>query len=209
LRQVVFEVVSFSFGIERAPAVGKVKPKFMRIGILKADETPKEMVDVHGPYEDFYVQLLSPYGFDFTIYPVFDGKFPSSVDEAGGWLITGSRHSVLEDKLWILRLKEFILEVRSSRTPMVGICFGHQVIASALGGKVERSKAGWTVGPVAYKRTSTGKIQNVLVWHQDEVTTCAQDTKILASSSTCQNVILQYGKSSRPFSAIQSLIRPS
>jgi GMP synthase-like glutamine amidotransferase len=179
--------------------VDKAESKFMRIGILKADETPKEMVDVHGPYEDFYVQLLSPYGFEFTIYSVLDGKFPSSVDEAGGWLITGSRHSVVEDKLWILRLKEFIREVRGSRTPMVGICFGHQVIASAFGGKVERSKEGWNVGPVAYKRTSTGKIQNVLVWHQDEVTTCAPDTKILASSSSCQNVILQYGETIKTF----------
>jgi GMP synthase-like glutamine amidotransferase len=171
----------------------------MRIGILKADETPDELIHVHGRYEDFYIKLLAPYNFDFAVYSVLHGVFPSSVDEAKGWLITGSRHSVWEDELWILRLKEFVREASGSRTPLVGICFGHQVIASALGGKVERSKEGWNVGPAAYKRASTGKVQNVLVWHQDQITICPQGAKVLASSPSCQNAILQYGETIKTF----------
>ncbi|SED79619.1 GMP synthase-Glutamine amidotransferase [Rhizobiales bacterium GAS191] len=171
----------------------------MRIGILKADETPNELVAVHGRYEDFYIKLLSPYDFEFAVYPILHGIFPRSVDEANGWLITGSRHSVWEDEPWIIRLKDFIRELNGRGTPLVGICFGHQVTASALGGKVERSKEGWNVGPVAYKRASTGKVQNVLVWHQDQITVCPPGAKILASSASCQNAILQYGETIKTF----------
>jgi len=177
----------------------KVERREVRIGILKADETPDEMIGVHGPYEDFYIRLLAPYNFTFSVYPVLHSIFPSSVDEANGWLITGSRHSAWEDEPWMLRLKEFIREVSGAGVPLVGICFGHQVIASALGGKVERSKEGWNVGPTAYQRTSTGKIQNVLVWHQDQITVCPPDAKILASSASCRNAILQYGETIRTF----------
>jgi GMP synthase (glutamine-hydrolysing) len=171
----------------------------MRIGILKADETPDQLIGVHGRYEDFYIKLLAPYNFNFTVYPLLQGTFPSSADEANGWLITGSRRSAWEDEPWILRLKEFIREVSATPTPLVGICFGHQVIASALGGKVERSPEGWNVGPAAYRRASTGKIQNVLVWHQDQITVCAQGAEVLASSSSCENAILQYGETIRTF----------
>ena len=185
--------------IECPAAIDEVGSTTMRIGILKADETPDELIDDHGRYEEFYIKLLAPYNFDFTVYPVLQGKFPSSIDEANGWLITGSRRSVWEDEPWILRLKELIREVSGSRVPLVGICFGHQVIASALGGKVERSKEGWIVGPAAYRRASTGKIQNVLVWHQDQITICPPGAEVLAWSSSCENAILQYGATIRTF----------
>jgi GMP synthase-like glutamine amidotransferase len=185
--------------IECPAAIDEVGSTTMRIGILKADETPDALIDVHGRYEEFYIKLLAPYHFDFTVYPVLQGTFPSSIDEANGWLITGSRRSVWENEPWILRLKELVREVSGSRVPLVGICFGHQVIASALGGKVERSKEGWIVGPTAYRRASTGKIQNVLVWHQDQITVCPPGAEVLAWSSSCENAILQYGETMRTF----------
>jgi GMP synthase (glutamine-hydrolysing) len=171
----------------------------MRIGILKADETPDELIGVHGRYEDLYIKLLTPYDFEFAVYPILHGIFPGSADEVEGWVITGSRHSVWEDEPWIVRLKEFIRNIRGSQTPLVGICFGHQVIASALGGKVERSKEGWSVGPAEYKRASTGEVQNVLVWHQDQITVCPPDAQIVASSASCENAILQYGDTIKTF----------
>jgi GMP synthase-like glutamine amidotransferase len=79
-------------------------------------------------------------------YDVCNGQFPSSVDTCDAYLCTGSRCSAYDQADWILRLLDFVRELHPARAPFVGICFGHQVLAEALGGKVERASSGWGVG---------------------------------------------------------------
>ena len=165
----------------------------MRIGILKADETPRKLVDRHGRYDEFYVRLLAGGDFQCAVYPVFDGVFPHSTEEADGWFVTGSKHSAWEELPWILRLKGLIQDIYNSQKPLVGICFGHQVIASALGGRVERYKDGWTAGPVKYARLDNGQEQEVLAFHQDQVTGLPPEARVVGSSDTCEYAVLRYG----------------
>ena len=167
----------------------------MRIGILKADETPGLLLPKYGRYERFYIDLLGKYGFEFEIYAVVNGAFPGSFNEADGWLVTGSQYAAYQTVKWIDRLKQFVRETYEREMPLVGICFGHQVVASALGGIVERSKEGWTAGPVRYERPSAGRAQNVLAWHQDEVTIRPPPAQVVGSSAGCRFAMLKYGRS--------------
>lgn len=167
----------------------------MRIGILKADETPSPLLPKYGRYEKFYINLLGKHGFQFETYAVVNGDFPTSFEEADGWLVTGSQYAAYQSEQWIDRLKQFIRGTYEREVPLVGICFGHQVVASALGGIVERSREGWTAGPVRYERPSTGTAQNVLAWHQDEVTVRPPPAQVMGSSPGCRFAMLKYGRS--------------
>ena len=79
-------------------------------------------------------------------WSVKDGEFPANAQEADGYVITGSPASVNDPLPWIARLLDLIRELHQRRTPMVGICFGHQAIARALGGQVGPSPGGWRFG---------------------------------------------------------------
>ena len=123
----------------------------MRIGILKADETPSPLLPKYGRYEKFYIDLLGKHGFQFETYAVVNGDFPTSFEEADGWLVTGSQYAAYQSEQWIDRLKQFIRGTYEREVPLVGICFGHQVVASALGGIVERSRRRVDCGPGALR----------------------------------------------------------
>ena len=114
----------------------------MKIGILQTGHSPDNMKDALGDYGDMFVKLLGGHGFDFQIWSVVDGDFPASAVDADGWLITGSKHGAYEDHDWIPPLEQLIRAIREAGRPLVGICFGHQIIAQALGGKVEKFAGG-------------------------------------------------------------------
>jgi GMP synthase (glutamine-hydrolysing) len=81
-----------------------------------------------------------------VVYDAINGEIASSATECDAWLITGSRHSVNDDFEWIRRLEEFIRKTAAAGIPLVGVCFGHQLLATSLGGTVVRAEGGWGVG---------------------------------------------------------------
>jgi GMP synthase-like glutamine amidotransferase len=165
----------------------------MKIGILLADHTREEMIEKHGDYDALFISLLADERFDFETYAVVDGIFPKDIFVADGWLITGARFAVYESHVWIPPLERLIRAIYAARLPMIGVCFGHQIIAQALGGRVEKSGAGWTAGPVQYERKDLRKTQRVLAWHQDEVVIKPDGAETIGSSAHCENAILRYG----------------
>ncbi|PKP84422.1 MAG: glutamine amidotransferase, partial [Alphaproteobacteria bacterium HGW-Alphaproteobacteria-2] len=141
----------------------------MKIGILQTGHAPDELIAEHGDYPAQFRRLLAGHGFEFDDYAVVDGEFPADIHAADGWLITGSRHGVYEDHPWIPPLEEFIRRAYVEHVPLAGICFGHQIIAQALGGKAEKFAGGWAVGPQTYRLAGGGEI-TLNAWHQDQVT---------------------------------------
>ena len=162
----------------------------MLIGILQTGLAPETLQDANGDYPDMFARLLDGHGFSFRTWRVVEGEFPASVHDADGWLITGSRHGVYEDHAWIPPLEEFIRQAFAEHVPMVGICFGHQIIAQAMGGKVERFADGWAVGATDYD--FDGETLTLNAWHRDQVTKVPPGAKVIATNDFCANAALLY-----------------
>jgi GMP synthase (glutamine-hydrolysing) len=163
----------------------------MKIGILQSGHSPDALIDKTGNYGDLFTAMLADDGLTFEIFSVVDGKFPSNAEAAEGWLITGSRYGAYEDHDWIPPLEDLIRDIHARALPMIGVCFGHQIIAQALGGKVEKFKGGWAVGRTEYDMG--GQTLAVNAWHQDQVTRRPDEARVLACNDFCENAVLAYG----------------
>ncbi len=163
----------------------------MKIGILQTGHAPEDLIESSGDYDEMFCALLSDHGFEFETWAVVDGIFPNGPEDADGWLITGSKHGAYEPHDWIPPLEELIRQIHARKQPMAGICFGHQIIAQALGGTVEKYDGGWAVGHVTYEQD--GKPLTLNAWHQDQVTERPKEARVLAGNDFCVNGILAYG----------------
>ncbi|MEZ5778141.1 MAG: type 1 glutamine amidotransferase [Paracoccaceae bacterium] len=163
----------------------------MLIGILQTGQAPDVLRAEMGDYPDMFVRLLAGRGLEFKSYHVEGMEFPGSVHDCDGWLITGSRHGAYEDHPFIKPLEDFIRETYAEKVPLVGICFGHQIIAQALGGKVEKFKGGWAIGPQDYD--FDGEKVNLNAWHQDQVVEKPSGAETVGSNAFCEHAALLYG----------------
>ncbi|WP_322889738.1 MULTISPECIES: type 1 glutamine amidotransferase [unclassified Yoonia] len=163
----------------------------MKIGILQTGHAPDELRPTTGDYADLFKRLLDGHDFDFAVYDVVDMDFPAAVTDCDGWLITGSKHGAYEDLPFIPPLEDFIRAVYAADLPLVGVCFGHQIIAQALGGKVEKFAGGWSVGRQVYRMNGQDYALNA--WHQDQVVTLPADATVAGNNDFCANAMLTYG----------------
>ena len=163
----------------------------MKIGILVTGHPPDELYDQFGEYDGMFRKLLDGNGFEFETFAVVDNQFPSSIEDADGWVITGSRHGAYEDHPWIPPLEELIRAIRDAGQPLIGVCFGHQIIAQALGGTVEKFQGGWAVGRTSYD--FDGDTVTLNAWHQDQVTRLPKGACVLGSNDFCKNAMVAYG----------------
>ncbi|NNK17510.1 MAG: type 1 glutamine amidotransferase [Sulfitobacter sp.] len=161
----------------------------MKIGILITGHPPEELSE-NGRYDAYFRRLLGEDTFEYASWSVVDGEMPAAVTEADGWLITGSRHGAYEPHDWIPPLEQFIRDSFAARVPMIGVCFGHQIIAQAMGGKVEKFSGGWSVGPVDY--TIDGETYAINAWHQDQVVEKPGNAKVIGATDFCANAALVY-----------------
>ncbi len=161
----------------------------MLIGILQAGQLDRG--DVPFPeYDELYPAMLEGHGLSFKAWKVLEGDFPDDVRDADGWLISGSRHGAYEPLPWIPRLEEFIRVAFTASVPVVGICFGHQVMAQALGGRVEKFEGGWSVGLTEYP--IEGRTYALNAWHQDQVVKVPPGSEVVGSTDFCENAALLY-----------------
>lgn len=174
----------------------------MKLGILKTDTVRPEWVPQFGEYPDMFMALLRQADptLEFAVYDVEHEHYPADIDEVDAYLITGSKSGVYEDKAWIRKLMAFVRELHRRRKKLIGICFGHQVVAQALGGRVEKSPKGWGVGLHTHRFHTAPDWHDqedleldILVSHQDQVLELADDMQVLAGSEFCENAVCQVG----------------
>lgn len=166
----------------------------MKIGILNAIHPDASKLDWNGTPVEAYIRFLRRAGapFEFVGYQVAQGAFPNSVEACDGYVITGSPHGVYDDDAWIGQLTQFIRDSYSVGKKLVGICFGHQVIAHALGGHAEMSDKGYGVGlkqfDIFKKRPWMGDQPDqcaLYFAHQDQVVTLPPNAELLGGNEFC------------------------
>lgn len=181
----------------------------MKLGILETGEVNPALVDAHGPYPPMFERLLRPVApeLSFETYSVVNGVFPPAVGACDGWLITGSRHGVYDDLAWIAPLKTFLRDAYDAGVPLIGVCFGHQIMAEALGGRAEKSDRGWGAGVHRYDALAGDPAwfdadvptdAALHAMHQDQVVETPPDARVIAQSAFCPIAALAYGPEAAP-----------
>ena len=179
----------------------------MKIGILVTGHVNSALVAEFGEYPAMFADLFqrTDPNLTFQDWAVVDGEFPDHPDECDAWLITGSKHGVYDPEPWIDPLKDFLRSARDARVPMIGICFGHQIMAEAFGGRAEKSSKGWGAGVHDYAITRQPSWLRpdtpdfgMYAMHQDQVTQLPADGAVLASSAFCPIAMASYGDPEAP-----------
>ena len=168
----------------------------MKIGILLVGRASEDLVDEYGTYAEMLIALINTEEqvFEFKTFNILDDEFPKDHLECDGWIVTGSPHGVYEDHSWIPTVSQLINNVYEANLPIFGVCFGHQLIAQALGGHVEKSEKGWGLGLHTYQVNNKPKYMSNLseevtlnICHQDQVLRPPQGATVYAKSEFCEN----------------------
>jgi len=179
----------------------------MKIGILETGEVHPDLKARHGDFPAMFEAMLRAVdpSLEFTTVRVVSGEMPATPTQADAWIVTGSRHGVYDDLPWIGPLKAFLRDCIAARIPVVGICFGHQILAEALGGRAVKSDRGWGLGAQDYDVVARpGWMADlpdrfaVHALHQDQVVELPPGATVLAQSSHCPYAALAYGDPEAP-----------
>ena len=174
----------------------------MRIGLLELDHVRTRFQPIAGDYADMFREMVATADPSIEVvgYDARNGVLPGRPDACDGWLITGSRASVYEDEPWIESLTAFVRDVHAARVPCVGVCFGHQLLAHALGGRTERADIGWGLGALPMTLVQAEpwmepplSTATLLYSHQDQVTELPPDGRVLATAAHCPVAMLAIG----------------
>ena len=171
----------------------------MHIAILITGPIISEVQDTFKSYGEKFEKWLKPFmptHCQFNYIEVYLNQPLPDSDQFDGYLITGSRYAAYEDHRWRKTLEQLILDIHQRNIPLFGVCFGHQIIAQALGGKVQKSSKGWGVGSQIYQTKHHNSLplqQPYYVFHQDQITQMPASATCLAGNDFCPYAVLQYG----------------
>jgi GMP synthase-like glutamine amidotransferase len=182
----------------------------LRVAILRADDVRPELADTYGEYPEMFEVLLSEANKQRPLkdqvvlkamaYRTNQGVFPANIDEYDAYIITGSKSGIYDDEDWIKALKQYVLRLNAKNKKLIGICFGHQIIAEALGGHAGKASCGWEIGvkqAVMFKGGDprfSGVSEFCLTYsHQDQVLEKAPGSQVLAATPNCPIAMTSLG----------------
>ncbi len=178
----------------------------LKIGLLLCDDVDVSAQAQFGTYAQMFKDSLDPLEQNFVLVPIrcFEDEPLPSPTKYDGYIISGSRYSAYEDLPWIGGLQDFVRQCWDQDVKVVGICFGHQLIAQALGGKTEKAEVGWGFGIQSAKITEkrrwmtdtgnlNGDLYNLIVIHQDQVVDVPPQFKTIAENDFCPNSMIVAG----------------
>ena len=160
--------------------------------IIETGVAPESLAGEFGDYLDMGKSLVSSCmpGSTFETYsPVLGEPLPKP-GRCDGYVVMGSEYSVYDKFGWIGELMEFVQVAAATKVPLVGICFGHQLIAQALGGDVERK--GWIVGVEDYEIEGGSTSIRSIAYHQDQVVRVPNEATIVLANESCPVAGLRY-----------------
>ena len=173
--------------------ISSASPK--TIGLLLCDHVREEFRSEHGDYPDQFSALFTPLAphWTFRLYEVTQGELPNNPNECDAYISTGSSWSVYDEAEWIKEIKAFIRVLFDTKIPYVGVCFGHQLLAEAMGGKVAKSPNGWCVGVHDFRLDQPEEAWmqpsrptfSLLMMCQDQVMELPPQSTVLASTTAC------------------------
>ncbi|MEO8757632.1 MAG: type 1 glutamine amidotransferase [Devosia sp.] len=173
----------------------------MKLTLIQPTEVPEALRARFGPYANMFHRMFAPAGFEFETIRLTDGEPLPDPAKLDAVLVTGSSAGVYDNHLtWMEPLRAFIRTAYSAKTPMVGICFGHQIMADALGGDVRKSDRGWGLGRHVYDVTarpaaiggSTLPEFAIACSHQDQVIVPPGEAEVFLASEFTPNAGLVY-----------------
>ena len=175
----------------------------MKIAILQTGKTnplmPDRFQDYPALFTDMFASDPRTAQHSFAAVPVVDGEMPAYVDDYDAYIITGSRHGVYDDLPWIAPLMAFIRAAHDSDIPLIGVCFGHQIIAHALGGHAAKSDRGWGLGVCEVGlhdhpdwMPDDDSIRLIHI-HQDQVETLPPGAQLIGSNWFCPHAMFVIG----------------
>ena len=171
----------------------------LKIGILLSDHVLDDLQEKHGNQDNFYRRIFQETNQDVTIeiYDVTQFTYPKSLNECDGYIITGSKLSVYDNDRWIKELEKFVADLFLNKRPLLGVCFGHQLIAKALGGEVKKADIGWVLGVQSYEfKTNYPWLEymnedvQLIHSHQDQVMRLPERATLVASNKHVPNLSL-------------------
>ena len=180
------------------------QPAF-RVGVLQCDEVREPWRADHGDYDEMLIRGLrrADAALTYQVFRVFENELPADVRVCDGWITSGSRYSVNDENDWTTALCRFVQALGVESRPYVGICYGMQMMAKALGGVVEMAPVGWSVGVKTsqlyvkeeWLDESLTTTVNLLVSHKEQVVWLPERARCIAGSDTCANAIIGLGSS--------------
>ncbi|MEA1978949.1 MAG: GMP synthase [Chloroflexota bacterium] len=164
----------------------------MRVGILHAMETEPDQ------FSSFFKAANAP--FETQVFEITRGDYPDSSVAFDAFLISGSKIGVYDPDPWIADLSEFVRSCNLEQRKLIGICFGHQLIAHALGGYASKSEKGWGLGLHEFEITTQKPwmipaLDRCALYfsHQDQVTALPVGAELLGGSDFCPNAMYCIG----------------